>query len=282
MSLFLFACADNKETVIETWDNGNIKAKKIYYNDRDTAQFLLLTYYSDGEIKERTQYQSTTKSGWGINYYNNGQVRDSIFYRNNIPATSLLSFYTNGKLAISGIYNDFGKKDGWWTFYDTLGGISKLTEFTNDIEQTKTFHFDKNGWMIKEIERFNEGPIGDINEENNYKDSVLHGQYIKYFENGNLEKTGEFINGGRKNTTWTEFYKSGKKFREYLFTDNKGWTIKLINMWDKDGIQTVKDGKGKHVTYEYCQNGKPKTKMIVYYKNGQITENKFIRVSACR
>jgi antitoxin component YwqK of YwqJK toxin-antitoxin module len=141
LSLFFCACTGNKEVVLETWSNNNVKAKKVYYNDRDTTQFLSLTYYPSGKTKERTHYQSKIKNGWSITYYDNGQVKDSIFYRNNIPSTTSLSFYSNGGVAISGSYDDLGNKIGWWTFYDSLGVIIKATEFTSNMEQTKNFSF---------------------------------------------------------------------------------------------------------------------------------------------
>jgi antitoxin component YwqK of YwqJK toxin-antitoxin module len=99
--------------------------------------------------------------------------------------------------------------------------------------------------MTKEINRFKEGPAGDISEERNYEDSVLHGRYVKYFDNGNVEKVGAFINGSREGTTWIEFYKSGMKYREYLFTENKEMAFDVISMWDEAGVQTVREGERK-------------------------------------
>lgn len=121
----------------------------------------------------------------------------------------------------------------------------------------------------------------DLDEVLSYRDSILHGQYIKYFDNGNIAKTGEYINGIKLNTKWTDFYETGQIHREYIY-QNKYEAMRIINMWDELGLQTVRDGKGKHVSYDYCANGRKEFKIVTKYLAGEIIGIDSVKVSACR
>lgn len=281
LSTILLSCFSKDEKVIDTWDNNEVKAKKVYYNDRDTGQYILLTYYIGGQLESKAHFTVDIKNGWSVTYYDNGNVKDSVFFRNDIPVTTTYKFHPNGVLAHTGQLNDFGKKDSWWIFYDSLGRLKEKTEFVDGDMKTKTYYFDTLGWMIKEI-IFKEGTIGEIHEKKNYKDSVLHGSYRKYHDTGNLAKAGEFLNGKRENTSWTDFYSNGAKFREYTFTGENDWNVRVANLWDTDGNLIIKNGNGKYVTYDYCSNGKIRTKIVTHYKQGYPTKTDKTRVSACR
>jgi antitoxin component YwqK of YwqJK toxin-antitoxin module len=145
----------------------------------------------------------------------------------------------------------------------------------------KTTYFDTLGWMIREL-IFEEGGIDLTFEEKNYRDSLINGQFYRYHPTGTIAQSGKFIEGKRINTEWKDFYISGQQFREYIFTGENEWNIKIINIWDEEGMQTVKNGKGKHVTYTYCQNGKQKAKIVTRYQDGLVIETKEYKISVCR
>ncbi len=281
LALLFIRCTGHDDRVIERWDNNTIKAKKVFYNDRDTAQYLLVTYHENGNQSGKSHFIDSIKNGWSVTFYENEKVQDSIFYRNDIPATTIRHYHHNGSPAYVGQFDENGKNDGPWTYFDSLGRLSEVTEFAGDDIKIKTTYFDTLGWMVKEV-LFEEGTIGEIQEEKNFKDSLLNGQYHKYHPTGIIAQNGEFIAGKRKNTEWTDFYSTGQKLREYVFTGEYDWNVKILNVWNEEGMQTVKDGKGKYTTYSYCPNGKIKTKTVSNFKDGFATETKEYKISACR
>ncbi len=278
-SILLISCVAKDEKIIEWWNSDQIKAKKVYYHESDTGQYILLTYYANGQLQSRTPFTTKNKNGWGTTFYENGKVKDSIFYRDNIPTTTAYHFYANGSPATVGQHNELGKRYGWWTCYDSLGRIIEKTEYINHDLKTTTYYFDTLGWMIREV-IFNEATDEKVLVERNYKDSVLHGVFKKYYETGVLAKAGEYANGQLKNTLWTDFYKNGQKFMEYTFENRKNLIV--INLWSEYGTLSVKEGNGKHITFEYCQNGKVKTKIITLYKGGYFVKRDRISINPCR
>jgi antitoxin component YwqK of YwqJK toxin-antitoxin module len=278
ISILLISCVAKDEKVIELWSNNQVKIKKVYYHENDTGQYVILTYYTNGQIESRTPFISKNKNGWGTTFYENGKVKDSIFYRDNIPTTTAYHFYANGGQAYVGQFNELGKRYGWWTFFDSLGRIKEKTEYIHHDLKTTTYYFDTLGWMIREV-IFNEANDEKVLIERNYKDSVLHGVFKKYYETGVLAKAGEYANGQLKNMQWTDFYKNGQKFMEYTFADRDNLIV--INLWNEDGTLTVKEGNGKHITFEYCQNGKVKAKIETRYKGGYLVRRNKVSFKNC-
>jgi antitoxin component YwqK of YwqJK toxin-antitoxin module len=241
LGVSLLYCAGHDDKVIARWDDNSVKSKHVFYNDRDTTQYLLLTYYRNGQPNERIQFFGKQKNGWTIAFYDNGEVKDSTFFRNNIPMTTTRHYYRNGNPAYVGQFDEYGNSDSKWSYFDSLGRLSSVTEFEGSNVKIKTTYFDTLGWMTKEI-LFKDGAI---DEEKNYKDSLQHGRYLKYHPAGTVAKSGEFINGKTENTRWTDFYDSGQKYREYTFIGEHEWSTKIDNMWDKAGNQSVKEGQAR-------------------------------------
>lgn len=279
--IFLSCCHGQDERVVDRWDDNSVKTVKFYYNERDTSQYLLVKYSKNGEQSERTHYEGKIRNGWSIASHENGRIKDSTFYRNNIPVETTQHFYRNGNLSYTGQFDDNGKKSGRWLYYDSQGHLSEIIEFAGANVKIKTTCFDTLGWMIKES-FYEPGSIDVISEEKNYTDSLLNGQFKRYHPNGVIAQKGEFIRSKKINTTWQEFYATGQILKEYIYTGEYEGSIKIINIWEEAGIQTVKNGNGKHITYKYCQDGSKKTKIITKYKSGRPIETKEYPIRSCR
>lgn len=78
-----------------------------------------------------------------------------------------------------------------------------------------------------------------------------HGKQINFYENGNKRSEGNYIDGAKRGL-WKSYFKKGtlKITREYVgkgkFTVNR-----IIDAWDFDGNQTVKDGTGFFYKYAF-------------------------------
>lgn len=75
-----------------------------------------------------------------------------------------------------------------------------------------------------------------------------NGHFESYYENGNKESEGETVNGKKDNGIWTYFYDNGKKKSEEKLSSGSYFSDKtqnlVMNFWDHNGEQTVKDGNG--------------------------------------
>lgn len=121
-----------------------------------------------------------------------------------------------------------------------------------------------------------------------YINSLKHGNYLSYHENGLLSDTGSFSNG-LKNGVWKRFtvkgvltseekYISGVHQDTSIFYDIKG-NLFLKNIYDKSGfnIQQLKFHDGKLSSKsEYQKNGN--TNITEFYNNNKIkSEEHYIK-----
>ena len=98
-----------------------------------------------------------------------------------------------------------------------------------------------------------------------YKDNNRIGLFNYYFENGNIFKT-ENYHKGQLDGNFDEWYKSGKKKEEGVYTSGK---YEVENFWDSTGIQLVKKGTGNY--YSQFNNGliKERGDYKTYKKDGE-------------
>jgi len=72
--------------------------------------------------------------------------------------------------------------------------------------------------------------------------------------------------------TCVSYYPNGKKYKEICqFTDNQNVGYKIVNAWDTNGVQTLKNGNGYYVEYNlYYNNYKPvgEKHYVNYKRNG--------------
>jgi ribosomal protein L35AE/L33A len=75
-----------------------------------------------------------------------------------------------------------------------------------------------------------------------------NGLFESYHKNGKIATSGQTVSGTVGNGIWTYYYKNGekkseKKLSQTSFFNNAKVNL-MINFWDKEGNQTVKNGKG--------------------------------------
>jgi len=278
ISIIISNCSSNSEVVINRWTNGSVKVAKNFYH-RDTLLYQLISYFENGQTKEIAHFEGKIKNGWNITYYESGGVQDSVYFQEDLPISISRHFYENGSPLCDGTYLD-GQKDGPWYFYDSAGILTHTIDY--QYGQTgKTSFFDVEGWLIKELERY---PQGLVKEVINYQDSIKHGPYELYDENGNFKLTGEFIAGGRAGTRWVTYHNSGNKFSEVEYRSEHEHDALLVNLWDLSGDRTIEDGDGyfKYYNYANCKGEEiVESETILYYRGGEQIDKRVIAKQNC-
>lgn len=218
---------DVKDSIAKTfYKDYKIKFKVNYKNGREEG--LGVEYSRDGTIIKLIEY----KKGYVINTENINRFRDGL--KHGLWKT----FFDNGKLKTEENYY-YGKKDGYFKEYDSNGNLIYIKKFFKDIEiedapelasyEVKTDYY-KNG-KYKIIQSYKNGIPDGIRKEFNqdgslkksytYKNGIITGEGIideqgfkqgfwkEYFENGETEAEGEYVNG-KKSGNWKFYYKGGK------------------------------------------------------------------------
>lgn len=85
---------DGKVEVEETYKDGNITAKKSYF---DNGQLLVTGQYDE----------AVTMTGEWTYYYQNGKIKEIVTFKNNVENGSFKEFYENGHIKAEGSYVPF-------------------------------------------------------------------------------------------------------------------------------------------------------------------------------
>ena len=93
-------------------------------------------------------------------------------------------------------------------------------------------------------------------------EEVKNGKATWYFENGHISREGIYVDGIR-NGIFTEYYESGQKRIERIFEGKKDFfgQAKIIQVWDPDGNEVLKEGAGRLEIYDPEDN---KTQVWIY------------------
>lgn len=152
----------------------------------------------------------------------------------------------------------------------------------------KEYHLTKE---IYTLEIYNDNNTLIYAEEISDKDlETSNGAFTSYYVNGNKIKSG-FHTNNKLSGKLTEWYENGNMKAEYFYElKNNENQRTIINFWNEDNIQTVKDGEGDYLVDIGYKNetvilrGKVKNKLMdgrwttapnefpyyeEYYKNGE-------------
>ncbi|MBK1972238.1 toxin-antitoxin system YwqK family antitoxin [Campylobacter sp. TTU_617] len=148
--------------------------------------------------------------------------------------------------------------------YNKESRIHGLKRTFYDNGQLKTEENYKNG--KKDGVRKQYSREGQLLEEMNFKDNRGYGNFVRYYNNGNIRAKGKLLNFDEDGMpefegSYNEYYQDGKPALEYNF-DNKG---------KQDGIQKTFNEDGSLESEENYKNG-IKNGIFKYYKNGEIVK----------
>tara|TARA_B100000959_G_scaffold246129_1_gene271323 strand:+ start:417 stop:1058 length:642 start_codon:yes stop_codon:yes gene_type:complete len=143
---------DNKIHIVKLYNsNGYIEIEETY-SKSIPQRIQKISYYPNGQQKERYTHIDYTKDGRYINYYKNGTLAGDLYFQNGImvgacswyfPSGNLkrikeytidsdlsyqIDFYENGERKSEGLFSgdDF---IGRWIFYDQAGTITSEIDY---------------------------------------------------------------------------------------------------------------------------------------------------------
>ncbi|MBK9532188.1 MAG: toxin-antitoxin system YwqK family antitoxin [Chitinophagaceae bacterium] len=194
-SLFtLFGCTNDKNVVIEKWDNGRPKLEVIY---SDTPNiFIKKSYYENGQLASETKYVDSIKNGQSLSFYDNGKLLGKVFYKNGKINGEVTEFYKTGGIMFKGTQVD-GELVGVATHYYDSGAFESEIYFKDGKE------FFVNYWDSTGIQQMKNGTGVRILEDLLTKDKdgndislnvLVHGSYRDSLRNGiwkYYNKTGD-------------------------------------------------------------------------------------------
>lgn len=216
------------------FENGRIAEKGKY--DKGIKTGVWEYWYVDSSLRMIARYDSlgrervgsfwdknktqTIKNGNGkkISFFESGKIKEEFNYRDSLLEGEMKQLKASGNPLTLGMYKE-GKKHGKWTTYFLL---------ENQIHTEKQFVQDS-----------------------------LTGKYTKYFENGRVNISGEFLNN-KKEGDWKWFDKQGGKDMEGQFVKDQ-----------QSGNWIYYYPSGKVRTKGSFLEGKKTGKWEFFYKNGR-------------
>lgn len=179
LSTFIFA---QDEDINQTDSNGEKHGKWVGYHE-------------SGNVRYIGNFEHGVPTGKFAYYYDEtGIVQMVMEYRDATTIYATAFYELNGYIKMAeGLYVN-QLKDSVWTFYDARGILSSKETFSEDkLNGERTvFYLD-----------------GSVYEISNWQDSVMHGAYVSYFENGQESCEGEYVEGCWKGRV-TYYHTSGQ------------------------------------------------------------------------
>jgi antitoxin component YwqK of YwqJK toxin-antitoxin module len=220
------------------------------------------TYYYPSSYKQAVgKLVNDKQDGKWTYWFENGPVQSEQYYKNGVE-DSIWSWYNKeGIKTKEGGYRK-GMYHGKWLFYSDSGALLEEDLYVDNRKHGKTASYFENGKKSSEVffERDRE-----------------HGPATYWFENGNKFMEGSFENGV-KTGIWKTYFENGKLNSETRYENSKEF---IISLWDKDGVQLVKDGSGSIVSnYDNQQkrsegkirNGQNDGAWNYWFENGSVSE----------
>ena len=240
---------------ISYYENGQIQAKVNYVfvenvcqcEDDGEENYLndgeYITYYTNGQISSKGNYKGGELVGEWVSYYENGQIESKENYdliyvtcycnEERIDAMGVrngeqIYYSENGQIFSRGNYVD-GLKNGEWIDEGSKGNYNIV-----DYPFEDGFHFNgftsvRNGEWV-EVWGGEFGRL--ITSKGNYINSKRTGEWISYYENGQICSKGNYING-LSDGLWIFYLENGKIERKGNTVQGKrvgDWMI-----WGEDG-----------------------------------------------
>jgi len=263
--------------------NGNIESKGQFENNETTGVWEF--YYETGKLKMRGILFKSANYGMWEYYYESGQKSmEGIIYGKDRQG-EWKSYYENGQVKEVGEYKD-GKRSGLWKNYFEDGTLKGEIDYTDDFGRyTEYFH---SGKILGEGPRMgskNTGhwrfmiEDGTIESEGDYEGGKKNGEWVTYFPSGKISSKGKYVNDVPVGK-WDYYFEDGsiRATGEYVEGKKNGYWKTLNPNGSVKSEVTFVQGSGEF--REYYPSGKLKTKGMMkdgkrqgtwmfYYEDGK-------------
>jgi antitoxin component YwqK of YwqJK toxin-antitoxin module len=234
-------------------DNNNILKETSYNEDGTSEEAYEATYYSSGEIKERT------------NYYN-GVIGDYYEYDENGNSLLHISYYDGEE------YYRYAYE------YDQNGNEIKSTCTTEDGETVTTYEYASNNTLLHEVSYYSDGTVKEDITYDSYGNAISDIYYGEYESDYSYENEYDYNGNLIKNTVYNSDELSYYVIYDYddngnciLMEDYDGdsKTPYEVSEWeyDKAGNMLHHSQSRDGVLYQYEE--------YVYDSKGNLISNKY-------
>lgn len=183
-----------KGDTINVVDKNNTKQGLwIYFNDnyknrisqwgkyRDGAKDgAWETFYSNGNLKSKIEYQKNRQNGLVNIYYENGTIQEEGFWRQNRWIGEYKFYYPTGKIKYHWYYNDNGKRTGTQAYFYENGQKQIEGQWAEGKENGKITEYYSNG---------------KVEKVSNFQNGDLNGSVVEYYSDGQVKSRSVFVNG---------------------------------------------------------------------------------------
>lgn len=274
------------------------------------------TFYSSGELYSKEFYNEGLLDSNYVSYYKNGKkykerfldngvlvkqtvqysdigIRQSVYnekYEDNtfIKDGEYISYHLNGEMNEFGLYIN-GYRAGLWNIFDKDGNKTfdkyytyKTVDENKDYTKTNIIKFNDYGDKLLEYSVNSYLLCRPAQDCFNtvYADEVMEGEYILYYDNGNIKEKGSYLNNV-KNGLWTEYYTNGNIKSTIDFIEGNGMYKSFYDTPDsklifEDGFYSNDQRNGR-----WTERNKNGFLIREYFlTNGRLDSNKPIKLYA--
>jgi antitoxin component YwqK of YwqJK toxin-antitoxin module len=190
MILFLtifFSFYANAEEKIEYYTNGNIKTRTNY--EKGVIDGLQIGYYESGNLKFAASFKNNKLNGLTIGYYENGAVKARDVYVGGILSGEVIAYFENGKIERNETYKN-GKKEGLSKIFYDNGQLKSEMVYKNSKVEGIGSLYDKDGNLILKASYKN----GELDEILNSTNSNTVGTTVNNTTTNNVASNNANIN----------------------------------------------------------------------------------------
>lgn len=212
--------------------------------------------YATDQVIEEGGYEANKKQGLWKRYHTNGKLQSEITYQNNIPNGPYNTYYKTGIL----------EERGTWSYNKNIDDFER---FHPNGVRSQAFYFDKNGVRNGTQYYYHENGKQELVVDivNGREEGVMK----RYYPNGDLKETKEFI-GGKMNEATVKTFKMVAEnvvLEEHVAVEPKPSPVVKE---DKPNLSLFK-ATGDNILYN-------KDKLISqkgYFKNGRLWNGRWYR-----
>jgi len=297
----------------QTYHDQKKKNIKEVYQVKDTIRNVLhgkyISYYLNGNIESKGQFENNETSGVWEFYYETGKLkmRGILFKSANLGLWEY--FYESGEKSMEGIINGRNREGEWKMYYEN-GQIKELGNYKENKRIGLWTYYFEDGVKKGEIEytddfgRFTEyyhsgkvlaeGPKsgvknaghwryyaedGTLQTEGDYSSGKKNGEWLTYFSSGKVSSKGKYVND-EPTGSWEYYFEDGTisssgdfmegKKTGYWKTMNANGTLKSEAKFDKgSGEYREYYPSGKLLAKGQMVNGKRQGKWEYYFEDGK-------------
>ena len=181
------------------------------------------------------QFKDDKPVGTFMYYYQSSKLKAIVKHIEGSNRSEAQFYHDNGVIMSRGIYLDL-KKDSVWSNFGPTGRLSNKETYKADV-----LHGKKTIFFVSEDPNNKSQIVSSIS---NYKEGLLEGEFVEYFDGGSMKEKGNYLNG-KKSGFWMKYSITGSIMIEECFKEG------LRNGWTKSF-----DESGKEVGKQYYLQGR--------------------------